>query len=329
MTGKDRVEGMETVLIKCPYCKEEMQAPVDRESILCMFCGKKIDLAETEEQTQNTNGSSAEKDADAAKCQENLHFVLEHTKAVCRDYDKKVRAFKKDSYHELFELHKKENYAFYFSIRTVLSNAAEEELDDICRQIAGAFIREQEEALAGSRKKSDRLSLQMDKNMFLVIYVLPSIKELRDSRADRLADVICEEWRKAFKDSNISASDYDSIMQGFKRKLCYVTTAVCRNLNKGEDCEELRLIREFRDGYLAASRDGQDLIDEYYDIAPTLVKRIARDERAQEKYIWLWNTYLAPCVAYIKSGQPENCKETYCSMMEELRKEYMPGRYEV
>lgn len=313
---------METVLIKCPHCSEEMQAPVGRESILCMFCGEKIELAKTEEQTLSTDDGPVEH-ADTAKYQENLQFVLEHTNTVFQDYEKKVRAFKKDSYHELFEQHRKENYAFYFSVRAVLNNAADKELDDVCRLIAGAFIKEQEEALAGSRKRGDRLSLQMDKNMFLVIYVLPSIKELKDSRADRLADVICEEWGKAFKDSNISASDYDSIMQGFRRKLCYVTTAVCRNLNKGEDCEELRLIKDFRDNYLAASREGQDLINEYYDIAPTLVKRIAKDSQAREKYVWLWNMYLAPCVAYIKSGQPENCRETYCAMMEILRKEYM------
>lgn len=310
---------METVLIRCPHCSEEMQAPADRESVLCMFCGKKIELPKADH-------SLPEKSADAAKCQENLLLILEYAETVCRDYDKKVRAFKKDSYHELFEDHKKENYAFYFSVKTVLNTVAEEELDDICHRIAGAFIKGQEEALAGSRKKSDRLSQQMDKNMFLVIYVLPAIKELQSKRADRLADVICEDWRKAFKDSNISASDYDSIMQGFKRKLCYVTTAVCVNLNKGEDCEELHLIKEFRDGYLASTKEGQCLIEQYYDIAPTLVKRIAKDNHAHEKYAWLWNTYLAPCVAYIKNGLPERCKETYCSMMEELRSEYMTGK---
>lgn len=310
---------METVLIRCPHCSEEMQAPADRESVLCMFCGKKIELPKAE-------AGLPEKSAAAAKCQENLLFVLEHAESVCRDCDKKVRAFKKNTYHELFESHKKENYAFYFSVKTVLNTAAEDDLDDICRRIANAFIKEQTAALAGSRKKSDRLSLQMDKNMFLVIYVLPAIKELQSDRADRLADVICEDWRKAFRDSNISASDYDSIMQGFKRKLCYVTTAVCMNLNKGDECEELLLIKEFRDGYLASTEEGQCLIEQYYDIAPTLVKRIAKDRHAHEKYVWLWNTYLAPCVAYIKNGQPESCKETYCSMMEELQAEYMTGK---
>ncbi len=237
-----------------------------------------------------------------------------------------MKAFRKDSYHELFERYKEENYAFYTAVKLVLDYASEESLDGIYHQIAGAFIREQEAALEQVKKKNEKFTVQMDKNMFMAVYVLPSIKEIRGSRANELAEVICKEWGSSFKDSNIIASDYDSIVQGFKRKLCYVTTAVCQNLNKGENCEELRLIKEFRDGYLASTQEGAALIEEYYDIAPTLVKRIAKDADAQAKYIWLWNTYLAPCVAFIKAGRQEECKETYCGMMEELRKEYMPGR---
>lgn len=317
---------METILIRCPHCNEEMQAPADRETILCMFCGGKIDMtkAERAEQTEEGSDSAQEKStADSARCQENLQFVLTHTDSLFRDYAEKVKAFKRNSYPELFEKHKEENYAFYRSLKLIFDNAAPEELEEIYRRIGEAFAEEQKQALAQAQKKNEKFSLQMDKNMFMVIYVLPSIKEIQDKKADRLADVICEVWREAFKDGNISAADYDSIMAGFRRKLCYVTTAVCRNLNKGEDCEELRLIRDFRDGYLASTKEGQALIEEYYDIAPTLVKRIEKDVRAKEKYLWLWNTYLAPCVAYIRAGEEENCKKTYCGMIEELRSEYM------
>jgi len=315
---------METILIKCPHCNEEMQAPKGRESILCMFCGEKIDLAaaqalEKEEAPRET--------ADVGKCYENLNFVLEHAGAACREYSERVKAFRKDSYHQLFERYKEENYAFYTAIKLVLDNAPDngESLQGIYHQIAGGFIRAQEAELEQVKKKNEKFTVQMDKNMFMAVYVLPSIKEIRGERADALAEAICKEWGSSFKDSNIVASDYDSIVQGFKRKLCYVTTAVCRNLNRGEDCEELRLIKNFRDGYLSSTEEGRALIEEYYDIAPTLVKRIARDAEAQAKYAWLWNAYLAPCVAYIKAGQQEACKETYCQMMEELGKEYMPG----
>ena len=316
---------METILIKCPHCKEEMQAPAGRESILCMFCGERIDLTAAGIKEAENNGPAAD-NADAGKCYENLNFILEHAGAACKEYSAKVKAFRKDSYHELFEQYKEENYAFYTAVKLVLDYASEESLDGIYHQIAGAFIREQEAALEQVKKKNEKFTVQMDKNMFMAVYVLPSIKEIRGSRANELAEAICKEWGSSFKDSNIIASDYDSIVQGFKRKLCYVTTAVCQNLNKGENCEELRLIKEFRDGYLASTQEGAALIEEYYDIAPTLVKRIAKDADAQAKYIWLWNTYLAPCVAFIKAGRQEECKETYCGMMEELRKEYMPGR---
>ncbi len=316
---------METILIKCPHCKEEMQAPAGRESILCMFCGERIDLTAAGIKEAENNGPAAD-NADAGKCYENLNFILEHAGAACKEYSAKVKAFRKDSYHELFERYKEENYAFYTAVKLVLDYASEESLDGIYHQIAGAFIREQEAALEQVKKKNEKFTVQMDKNMFMAVYVLPSIKEIRGSRANELAEAICKEWGSSFKDSNIIASDYDSIVQGFKRKLCYVTTAVCQNLNKGENCEELRLIKEFRDGYLASTQEGAALIEEYYDIAPTLVKRIAKDADAQTKYIWLWNTYLAPCVAFIKAGRQEECKETYCGMMEELRKEYMPGR---
>ena len=291
-----------------------------------MFCGKRIDLKEAERLSQTTadtefqTGASA---ADPVRCQENLQFVLSHADAVFRDYTVKVKSFKKNTYPGLFESHKAENYAFYTAVKLTLDHASPEELDGIYRQIAGAFIKEHTQELSQIRKKNEKFSVQIDKNMFMVIYVIPAVKEIGDSKADRLADVICEEWRGAFPDGNISAADFDTINGGFKRKLCYVTTAVCRNLNKGEDCEELRLIKGFRDGYLSSTEEGRALIEEYYDIAPTLVKRIDRDAEAQAKYLWLWNTYLAPCVAYIKAGQNENCKASYCSMMEELRAVYM------
>lgn len=312
---------METIFIKCPHCKEEMQAPANREFILCMFCGEKIDLTKIEMVSM-----PKEKAADAGKCYENLNFVLEHIEAACKGYTERVRGFKRDSYYGLFERYKEENYAFYTAIKTALDNAPAESLDGVYHQIANAFIREQEAELERVKKRNEKFSVQMDKNMFMAIYALPSIKEIRGERADELAEAICQEWGKSFRDSNIIASDYEAIAQGFKRKLCYVTTAVCQNIGRGEDCEELRLIKDFRDHYLSATKEGRALIDEYYDIAPTLVKRIAKDKDAQEKYAWLWNAYLAPCVAYIKAGLQEDCKAAYCSMMEELKKEYIIGR---
>lgn len=310
---------METILIRCPHCKEEMQAPQGRDSILCMFCGEKIDLTKAEA----IPSGNVQEQGNAEKCFENLNKALEQVDGAFDGYREKVRAFRKDTYAGLFEDYKAKNYAFFISVKQALMNAGEADLEGVCHQIARAFVTHNEKEMELVKKKNEKFAAQMDSNMFMVTYVLPSLKEMKNKRADELAEVICKEWGAAFKDSNIMASDYESISQGFKRKLCYVTTAVCQNLNKGEDCEELRLIKDFRDGYLSSTKEGLAMIEDYYDIAPTLVKRIAKDEKAGEKYRWLWDTWIAPCVELIKSGNNEACKKVYCDMVDTLRKEYM------
>ena len=171
---------METILIKCPHCGEEMQAPAERESILCMFCGERIYLTAVEKTETEAETAVAKEQTDAGKCYENLNFVLEHVGAACKDYSQRVRAFKKDSYHELFERYKEENYAFYTAVKIVLDNAPDsvESLDGIYHQIASGFIREQEAKLEQVKKKNEKFTVQMDKNMFMAVYVLPSIKEI-------------------------------------------------------------------------------------------------------------------------------------------------------
>jgi len=149
------------------------------------------------------------------------------------------------------------------AIKNCLINATDSSIDGVYHQIARALIMSHQRELDHLKRKSDKSAVQMDKNMFMVVFVLPAIKEIRNGKADSLADEICKEWGKAFKDSNIMASDYDSISEGFKRKLCYVTTAVCQNLNLGEDCESLRLIKEFRDEYLASTEEGQVVLDPF------------------------------------------------------------------
>lgn len=309
---------METILIKCPHCDEEMQAPARRESIICMFCGKNIDLT--------SMVSVSKEDADAEKCYNNLNKVIEGADKAFENYRVLVRGFKRDTYQELFEEYKANNYGFFMAIKNCLINAADSSIDGVYHQIARALIMSHQRELDQLKRKSDKSAVQMDKNMFMVVFVLPAIKEIRNGKADSLADEICKEWGKAFKDSNIMASDYDSISEGFKRKLCYVTTAVCQSLNLGEDCESLRLIKEFRDGYLASTEEGKNMIDAYYDIAPTLVKRIEKDASAEEKYVWLWNQYIKPCVDFIKAGENEACCEKYCEMVNTLKDEYIRSR---
>lgn len=82
-------------------------------------------------------------------------------------------------------------------------------------------------------------------------------------------------------------------------------------------------MKQFRDVYFSKSEEGKKLIQEYYDIAPTIVKRIARETEPETKYLYLWNTYIKKCVDLIELGQNDQCSQLYKAMMTELRQEYM------
>ena len=126
----------------------------------------------------------------------------------------------------------------------------------------------------------------------------------------------------AFPKSNLQAADYEFIEKGFHKKFCYITTAVCETFQKPDDCYELTLLRNYRDQYLAALPEGEEIIRAYYDVAPTIVKHINRQKNAGEIYRDIWSDYLSPCIHMIEEGKNEECKDLYIKMVRDLQKEY-------
>lgn len=102
---------------------------------------------------------------------------------------------------------------------------------------------------------------------------------------------------------------------------CYITTAVCEEYMKPDDCYELTKFRNFRDNWLKYQPDGQKLIDKYYKTAPTIVKLINKRPNRKEIYHYLNNTYLSKCLLCIEKKENEKCKILYIEMMEYLYKE--------
>lgn len=104
---------------------------------------------------------------------------------------------------------------------------------------------------------------------------------------------------------------------------CYITTAVCEEYKKPDDCYELTMFRQFRDNWLAKQPDGKKLIQRYYDTAPDIVAQINRQPNSSEIYHYLNDTFLSQCLKHIEAGENEQCKELYVSMMEYLFEEQL------
>lgn len=105
--------------------------------------------------------------------------------------------------------------------------------------------------------------------------------------------------------------------------MCYITTAVCESLGKPDDCYELELLRDYRDDYLLGKGAGTDIVQQYYNVAPTIVKRINKQQDAKAIYEGIWSEYLIPCIQLIEKEQLDDCKEVYSSMVYNLQKKYL------
>ena len=99
--------------------------------------------------------------------------------------------------------------------------------------------------------------------------------------------------------------------------------AVCEELGKPDDCEELTAFRAFRDGYLRACPDGEALIREYYDIAPGIVTCINLASDRHETYREIRDTWLAPCYDDLQNGRMADCKARYTQMVRTLESRFL------
>jgi len=100
---------------------------------------------------------------------------------------------------------------------------------------------------------------------------------------------------------------------------CYITTAVCKSRGLPDNCEELTVLRKFRDEYIALLPEGPSLIDEYYRTAPEVVSVLDRDPESERLYDSLYETFIAPAVQAINEGDPEKALRLYKVMVNYTR----------
>lgn len=172
--------------------------------------------------------------------------------------------------------------------------------------------------------KRKRELAAFDYNLNMVAYFLPLLGEMESEKKDELIKDITEIWNKQIPDAKIAFSSYENIKKGFRRSVfCYITTAVCRSLGRPDDCYELNTLRNYRDSYLLSTDEGREMVQEYYNIAPTIVKRIDKKADADKIYEDIWKTYLSPCISLIENGENGKCRDLYSSMVRKLEAQYL------
>lgn len=232
-------------------------------------------------------------------------------------------SFKRNLYPEAFQAYLRKYIDVIDAVEQVYVGGEGEGYDEEwLDKLADYLVKQADESLQAIPKKGKRNEQLINYNMTLAVYTLPAILEQKGQSAEPLTDRIVEKWNAHFKTS-IGKSSYEKIEEGFHRKFCYITTAVCESQGKADDCYELELLRGYRDHYLLSTPEGAALVKEYYNIAPTIVSRIARSENPGQVYENIWQNYLVPCVNLIEAGKPQECQEQYMAMVYELKGRYM------
>lgn len=252
---------------------------------------------------------------------ENTYLTALHgMESMFDDMDVLVGRFHKKYYKDAFA----EFYEARFPVIKALEDGYCSAIDkeQYVSNMAGAVADKGAEIYDQEKKKSKKLSVSMNLNLYMVVYILPSFDHFKGQCSQPMIDMLLKKWKERFPESNISAAGFEEIQSGFQRKWCYITTAVCETFQKPDDCYELTVLRNYRDTYLMNQENGEELIREYYDVAPTIVKHINHSGRKEEIYLHIWNTYLNPCIKYIESNRMQECQDLYIKMVHDLEEEY-------
>ncbi len=237
--------------------------------------------------------------------------------------------FGKETYEDSFMRYLEQNLELWKLMTASCTGEDDDVKKTACETVAKAIASQAESIRSRETKRRKKDAVQMNLNLYMVSYFLPALSEYYrqyvgpEKQVKALTDAVCKEWETYPDSGHIEASDYMIIKQGFKNKLCFVTTAVCTGLHKPPDCRELIMMKRYRDDYLLRQEDGERLIREYYDIAPTIVKRIAKEDDPETVYHFLWDNYISRCIVLLEEEKPEECRDIYTQMMNFLRQKYV------
>ncbi len=230
--------------------------------------------------------------------------------------------FKRNLYEQAFKKYSASINDILEEINSELEGKPEDFVLNYCDEFASLFVKRFKGEYDLLTKKGKKHSYVTDHNTPLVIYVFPAILEYSAKWCKPLVEAIVGLWNKTFTEVTISYGSYNDIKGGFKSKLCYVTTAVCESRNQDDNCYELSLLRNYRDNILAKEEGGEEIIHQYYNVAPTIVKRINRLDNSKEVYDSLYRNYILNCIKCIENKDYDECKQTYIKMVSELKSKY-------
>lgn len=209
----------------CPQCGHTLHIPAELASFSCMYCGARL----TKEQLAAEPPAAQEADEDRAAYYDRAVSRLGWCIKNFGGYQKKIM---RDVFFEAFETYETGCAPV---IQELARGVAPEQQTQLLGRAAAAMLDELE---AGWQKKGD----MEDEKIVLAIFFVPMVRKQQLPISEEFVTILQKQWVERYPKSPFYLGDYESISGGFRKKflgLCFITTAVCQELGKPDDCEEL------------------------------------------------------------------------------------------
>lgn len=305
---------MQSRTVTCPVCGKSFEIGETLSKVTCNFCGKIFEVPH-----DNENETDAVNETAGKAC---LTDAVDVLTPKITGLENARDAFSRKKYPESFnayylELHKSlvcldGAYGAYAGDKSVL---IKEYAEEFANKIKGG---------AGVTEFKQLKNSDFEKVVYLyVAFAVPAVLKFNAEYSDELADDVLLTWNRENKKRKLGKATFETLNEGFKKKWCFITTAVCNSLKKPDDCFELTSFRNFRDSYLAKQPGGKEQIQEYYIIAPLIVNAIDKSADRENVYKNIWSNHLSKCLEYYKRSEYENCRKGYTDMVSALREKWL------
>lgn len=115
---------------------------------------------------------------------------------------------------------------------------------------------------------------------------------------------------------------FDEATETWSVDECFISTACVRSMGLPDDCEELTVMRRFRDEYVRLLEGGELIVARYYATSPRILARIHESPQAE---LVLHRLYarVSRCVALAKAGDNAGALAEYLDMVTTLEQTYL------
>ena len=292
--------------VPCPGCGRMVDVPEGMDACFCTFCGARVSLPAVPE--ANAVPEASVPALDTAALARELASLAVRNRSLARQ-------FGRTTYEPQFRAYQALLSPLVLRLEEALPQGPGRE--EALRTVAAAWL----DALAARWKRGRP---QYEDQHVMAVFTIPALRDLPQRSGDELARAAQAMWVERWPKEPIGLGSFDDIVNGFRRRLCYITGAVCRSQGQGDDCYELTAFRRFRDQVMLRSDEGRALVEEYYRLAPAIVTsvRLCRDEKAV--YDQVYREYLLPCLRLLEAGDEKGCRDKYVEMVRHMEKTCLP-----